>query len=124
SSSEIQNVATSTLSTSSSVTASTNASAQASTNASAQVSTNASAQASTNASAQEVVSTTTPHSSAPEVVSTSTLAHVQAQFGAHPSEALLALLPNLTAAESHIPIPVELISTIVGIMLHADGSHT
>jgi len=105
SSSEIQNVAMSTLSTSSIT-------------------------ASTNASAQEVVSASTPPSSANEVVSTSTphsLSDVHpTTFNAQRIEAsLLAFLhhsPNLTVADSHIT--VEPTHTIVGIVPHSDGTHT
>jgi hypothetical protein len=116
SSSEIQNVAMSTLSTSSD-TASTNASAQEVVSASTPPS-----------SANEVAST--PPSSANEVVSTSTphsLSDVHpTTFNAQTFEAsLLAFLhhsPNLTVADSHIT--VEPTHTIVGIVPHMDGTHT
>jgi hypothetical protein len=116
SSSEIQNVAMSTLSTSSD-TASTNASAQEVVSASTPPS-----------SANEVAST--PPSSANEVVSTSTphsLSDVHpTTFNAQTFEAsLLAFLHhshNLTVADSHIT--VEPTHTIVGIVPHMDGTHT
>ena len=139
SSSEIQNVAMLTLSTSS-VTPSTNASAQEVVSASIPPS-----------SANEVVSASTPPSSANELVSASmspssanavvstgtphSLSHVHPIMfntppqNVHPTtfdaQALLAFVhhsPNLTVAESHIT--VDLTHTIVGIMPHADGSHT
>ncbi len=116
SSSEIQNVAMSTLSTSS-VTASTNASAQ-----------EVVSESTPPSSANEVAST--PPSSANAVVSTSTphpLSEVHpTTFNAQTFEASLRAFlhhsHNVTVADNHIT--VELTHTIVGIMPHADGTHT
>jgi len=116
SSSEIQNVAMSTLSTSS-VTASTNASAQEVVSASIPPSSANEVAGTPPSSASEVVSTSTPHSLSDVHPTT---------FNAQTIEAsLLAFLhhsPNLTVADSHIT--VEPTHTIVGIVPHSDGTHT